>query len=417
MSNPISRRKFIGNISALGLASTLPFMSTFSFASDLSSPSNIVNVGIIGVGSRGKVLLLNIQKIQGIKIIAVCDNYDTNYKRAISLTRNTAKAYTDHRKLLENKDLDAVIIATPLHEHAHITIDALNSGLHVFCEKSMAKTAEDCNAMVSAALRNNKILQIGHQRLFDPMYHKAIEMIQNKQLGSLTQIRAFWHRNRDWRKPVPSPELERKINWRLYEEYSLGLMTELASHHLQVANWVYGAAPISVAGFGSINYWKDGRELFDNVNLVYKYPNGNHLVYDSLISNKHYGMEVQVMGDKGTLEMEKGNYFLEHPPAAPGILQLVNDIEKGIFETVPIGGASWVPETANKVKPTKYHQTQKGLPEPTELQFHSFANHIRENKIDEENLKHGYNSSICAIMGHKAMLENKVIEIPDNLRM
>ncbi len=417
MNHIINRRKFIGNVSALGLATTLPWMSPFSMASNLKSPSNLVKVGFIGVGSRGRTLLLHMQQTEGVEIAAVCDNYEPNYQRAIKLTNSKAKAYYDYRELLENKELDAVVIATPLHEHAHITIDSLNAGLHVFCEKAMAMTVEDCMAMVEASKSNGKILQIGHQRMFDPMYHKAMEMLDAKQLGSINQIRAFWHRNNDWRRPVPTPELERKINWRLYREYSLGLMTELASHHIQVANWVYGEAPIAVSGFGSINHWKDGREVYDNVNLVYKYPNGKHFVYDSMISNKHYGLEVQVMGHKGTLEMETGNYFSENPPPAPGIMQLLNDIEKDMFEIIPIGGASWVPETANGKGGEKYYEKKKGASDGTDYQLHAFAHFIRENKTDDKYLREGYNSSMATVMGDIAMRENRLVEIPEEYRM
>jgi len=417
MEHKISRRKFIGNISAFGLATSLPLLTQFSNANDLKSPSNKIKIGLIGVGDRGKKLLLHLLNIEGIQVIAVCDNYGPHYNRAKELTNNKARAYKDYRNLLENKDLDAVVIATPLHEHAHITIDCLNAGLHVFCEKSMAKTVKDCEAMVDASKSNGKILQIGHQRMFDPKYHKALEMIKSKQLGSINQIRAYWHRNGNWRRRVPSPDLERKINWRMYREYSLGLMTELASHHLQVANWVYGEAPVAVSGFGSINHWEDGREVFDNVNLVYKYPNGKHLIYDSMISNKHYGMEVQVMGNTGTIEMESGNYYLEKPPPAPGILQLISDIEKDVFEVVPIGGASWIPETANKKKPENYYQKEKDTPSSNTLQFIAFASFIRENKLDNEYLREGYNASVAAILGDQAMMENRVIDIPDNIRL
>ena len=108
-----------------------------------------------------------------------------------------------------------------------------------------------------------------------------IEFIRAGQLGNITQIRAYWHRNNDWRRTVPSPELEKKINWRLYKEFSCGLMTELASHQIQVANWALGEFPDKIMGAGSINYWKDGREVHDNVNLVYTYPGGTQLIYDS----------------------------------------------------------------------------------------------------------------------------------------
>src|SRR5512138_1431800 len=145
--------------------------------------------------------------------------------------------------------------------------------------------------MARAAVASRRVFQIGHQRLFSPTFVRGHELIRAGTIGNITQIRAYWHRNRDWRNPVPSPALERTLNWRLYRAYSCGLMTELASHHLQVSNWYLDAWPLSVVGYGAINHWKDGREVYDTVNLVYRYRDGVHLVYDSLISNKFYGFE------------------------------------------------------------------------------------------------------------------------------
>ena len=156
-----------------------------------------------------------------------------------------------------------------------------------------------------------KILQIGHQRLFDPKYIDGIQRIRNGELGKLGQIRAYWHRNANWRRPVPEgkPHLEKKINWRLYRDSSAGLITELASHQIQVANWAVGEPPVSVMGAGSIVYWKDGREVYDNVALIYTYRNGMQFIYDSMISNKKYGLEEQIMGDKGTMELEVNKHY------------------------------------------------------------------------------------------------------------
>lgn len=150
-----SRREFIRNVSLITgtsvIASSLPWMNALANENpdQKLSPSDKVRVGIIGVGSRGSLLLLHMKNIPAIEITAVCDNYPPHFARAKQMTDNRAKAFVDYRKLLEINDMDAVIIATPLHEHAHITIDALQSGKHVLCEKSMARIPEDCLAMVN----------------------------------------------------------------------------------------------------------------------------------------------------------------------------------------------------------------------------------------------------------------------------
>ncbi|MDP4291891.1 MAG: Gfo/Idh/MocA family oxidoreductase, partial [Bacteroidota bacterium] len=296
------------------------------------------------------------------------------------------------------------------NEHAHIAVDAMNAGKHVFCEKSMAKTLDECKLMYDTAIKTGKILQIGHQRCFKPSYIQAIDDIRSGKIGKITQIRAYWHRNNDWRRPVPSPELERKINWRLYKEYSCGLMTELASHHMQVSNWVLGKTPVSVMGTGSINFWKDGREVYDNVAVVYSYADGTKFIYDSMTSNKFYGCEQQVLGNKGTLELETNKIYTETPPEPAGILQMVNDMEKGLFKAIPVAGTSWVPETASHYK-GDYISLDDKIDEGL-LQLRGYTNSVRKNKPIPQLLEQGYHSGIWTLLGEQAIDEQRIVTLP-----
>jgi len=413
-----SRRQFLKAVSFLAgssaLVGTIPWLSAIAAkkTTGTGSPSDRIRLGIIGVGSRGKLLLLHLQTIPDVEIAAVCDDYPPHFDQAKELTEGKARAFVNYRELLSLDDIDGVIIATPLHLHAQMTIDAMLSGKHVFCEKAMARTLEGCLRMVNAQKETGKILQIGHQRMFNIKYIKAIELIKSGILGPITQIRAYWHRNNDWRRDVPGPEFERKINWRLYREYSCGLMTELASHQIQVANWVLNQHPESVMGAGSINYWHDGREVYDNVNLIYNYPNGVKLIYDSLISNKKYGCEEQVMGDKGTMELEAGKMYMENPPPAPGIIQLINNIENKVFEVVPIGGASWVPDNAITSDKGTFIVDEYPLPSENLLELEGFVESIRSGKQFHGLLKEAFYASVGALLGTQAMDNMEVVYWP-----
>jgi predicted dehydrogenase len=410
----VDRRIFLKDLTLLAastaIAGSYPWFELFK---EETGKRRMVRLGIIGIGDRGRGLLLNLQQIEGVEIAAVCDNYQPNFERAIKLTGGKAKAYKDYLQLLNDESLEGVVIATPLYEHARITMDAFSRGKHVFCEKAMVMTFVDCYNMVQAQKTSKKILQIGHQRMFDHRYIKALQDIEDGKLGQLGQIRGYWHRNGNWRRHVPGPELERKINWRMYNEYSLGLTTELASHHIQVANWVYDEIPESVSGSGSIVYWKDGREVYDNIQMVFRYPSGRHLVYDSMISNKKYGLELQVMGDKGTMELESNRFYSEKPPAPAGILQWINNAEKDIFETIPIGGASWIPETASKYqgKPI-LNNGKKDIPPSTLLSLEAFVESVRKDKVYPKLVAQGYYASIATIMAHLAMKEQRYVEFP-----
>lgn len=409
-----NRRDFIKTFSMLAssglLVSGMPWMRELT----AQGAQGVVKLGIIGVGSRGQYLLSILNMIPDMEIIAYCDNYEPNFKKAKSMIHANARGYYDYKMMLEKEELDGVVIATPLFEHARITIDALNAGIHVFCEKAMAMTYDDCNAMVEAHLLNDRILHIGHQRLYSIKYQQALKDIRDGHIGKVTQIRAYWHRNNDWRRDVPSPDLERKINWRLYNEYSLGLMTELASHQIQVANWVLNERPESVWGCGSINHWKDGREVYDNVNLVYKYPGGTHFTYDSMTSNKKYGLEEQILGPDGTMELESGLKYEEFPKPAPGMVQLINHLEHKIFDVIPIGGASWVPDNPSEDTGAEIiDEVMKS--DGSIMQMEAFVANVRNNRVEKWLTKEGFYASIGTIMGHEAMMKNEVIHWPEGL--
>ncbi len=411
-----NRRDFIKTFSLLTGAGLVG--GGFPFLNDLAAqvPGPRVKLGLIGVGSRGQLLLLYLKDIPELDICCFAEIYEPNFRTAQDMIGPEVRGYVDYRLMLEKEELDAVVIATPLYEHARITIDALDAGLHVFCEKAMAMTYDDCNAMVEAHIRNKRILQIGHQRLFSVKYLQMISDIRAGKIGPVTQIRAYWHRNNDWRRPIPGLEYEKMINWRLYSDYSCGLMTELASHQIQVANWVLQEKPESVWGAGSINYWKDGREVYDNVNLVYKYPSGTQLVYDSMTSNAHYGLEEQIMGPLGTLEPESGKFFTENPTPASGIVQLINHLEKKLFEAVPLGGASWVPDNPSEDKGS-YIIDEVMDSDGTRMEMEAFVASVRQNRIDSWITREAFHASIATLMGHEAMKTNNVVYWPENLIM
>ena len=267
---------------------------------------------------------------------------------------------------------------------------------------------------------------IGQQRLYDPKYLRAIDMIHSGVIGKVTGMRCYWFRNNDWRRSLPDPSFERKINWRLYKEYSGGLMTELATHQLQVGNWVLKMIPDTVMGMGDIIYWKDGREVYDNVNLIYRYPNGVKMTYESIISNKFNGLEEQILGNKGTMELEKGKYYFEDVKPAAGILQLINKVEHGIFDNMPFAGPSWVPETAieqrpeyvmDRVSSTSGASTVGAEDDGTIELVDAFSHSVITGKPVANLVEEAYYASVLALMGLQAMEEQRIITFPEQYKI
>lgn len=409
----LTRRSFIDRVlmaaAGTGMAAAAPW--TAFAATTRPEQGDKVRIGFIGTGDRGRTLIQNLAKTRNCTVVAICDNYDVNLGKARLLVPQ-ARTFADHRKMLEAGGLDAVVIATPLHVHARQTLDAFDAGLHVWCEKAMARTIDDCSAMVAKSRSANKVLQIGHQRMFHPTYLNALKRTKAGEIGMVTQIRASWHRQNSWRRAVPPGIPDRQINWRLYRDSSAGLMTELATHQLQIGDWFFDAAPQRVMGSGSICFWKDGREVYDHVALIYEYPGGRKLVYTSLLNNARYGCEEQIMGSKGTIEPELGRIYQELPPRVATLERMKKDIVKGKKRAVPIGGATWFPELpittpGESLGWSDYDETM--------LQFEGFGEAVRAGKPLPGLLQQAYQASVASLLGEQAMDEGKAIDWPTGL--
>jgi hypothetical protein len=150
--------------------------------------------------------------------------------------------------------------------------------------------------------------------------------------------------------------------------------------------------------------------------VIYSYPSGVNFAFNSGLTNWHYGLEEQVMGPDGTMELEKGLYYLQNPPPAPGIQQLITNIEKSMFETLPIGGASWVIKAGTDLKGDVLTD-QYPVPNSTTLQLEGFVNSIRENKQIPEVLEQAYYGTVAAILGQYAMEQKKTIYLTDDMKI
>ncbi len=278
-----------------------------------------VKAAVIGTGGMGRGLIAQCQK-EFIDIRALCD-INPKRRRAVAETMMKAgwpepREYEDWRETLQKEDVEAVIIATPLWSHAEIAVGCLEAGKHVLCEKMMAKSEADCARMIEASRKNNRKLEIGYQRYYNPVYQAAYNnIVKQGLLGDVYFARLVWHRNSNWRRkedPPPGqfdpskwgyPDWEHLLNWRLYKRYSEGLVAELGSHLLTATNWFFESSPEAVYCSGSIARHKDGREVFDHVYATFEYSGGRAATFSSIESNAfedHYEM---FLGTKGTLIM------------------------------------------------------------------------------------------------------------------
>jgi len=329
----LSRRDFLG-VSAAATAGAI--LSGSALGGDAGAASREVPVGFIGVGSEGRLLLMDSLKIPGIRFVAICDiwPYHQRYaKNILKKYKQTPNVYEDYREMLaKEKGLEAVIIATPDWVHAEQTVACLKAGLHVYCEKEMSNTIEGCRQMVQAARETKKLLQIGHQRRSNPRYHLGLKMVQqDKLLGRVTHVYGQWNRAKRLDLGWPQGEeldqavldkygygtMERFRNWRWYRKYSGGAMADLGSHQVDIFNWFLKTPPKSVLAGGGLDYYKD-REWYDNVMAIYEYQTAEGTVrgfYQVLNTTSFGGFYEVFMGDQGSLQISedirKGFFFRE----------------------------------------------------------------------------------------------------------
>jgi predicted dehydrogenase len=387
--------------------------------------------------------------------------------------------YLDYRKMLEvEKDnIDAVLIATPFTTHYDIVMDCLSAGKYVFCEKTMADTVDRCRNIVTKCHETGKFVQCGHQRRYNPEYIHMVEEFEKMRAGRVQYIEGQWHRNGDWRRPLPEkivnqqtgetapyemndeekrliPDLKKMVNWRIYEQYSAGLVSELATHHIEVVNWMMGTPPARVIATGGTDYWKDDRDTYDNVVIVFEYDvklgNRGHKVAspktgieqaDIMMMRKPYtvrfswtgtlqsslkGEGLLLAGDVGTFEMHergfdgsgRGCWYHEEPEKIwlnPDTMEPTTD-EKIIAWIKKSGQSQKFSKLVDKnpvmlvdelggeafLKPYKNSDIR---------QFEAFAECIRTNTPPRTNQMCGLMASICDIAAHEASVKKEMVAI------
>jgi predicted dehydrogenase len=261
-----------------------------------------IKLGVIGLGAWGREILTSLSRQPQAEVAAICDNYAPSLRRSANAAPGAAQV-DDYKKILENKDIKAVIIATPTHLHKNIAIEALQAGKHVYCEAPLAHSIDDAKAIALAAKESSHLVfQAGLQLRSDKQRHFLLPFIRSGALGQPVMARAQWHKKQSWRSASPNADREKALNWRLSKETSIGLIGELSIHQVDQVNWFWNGLPTSVSGFGTIAAWKDGRDVADTVHAILDYPGNVCLNYDATLGNSFdsayemfYGTDAAVM--------------------------------------------------------------------------------------------------------------------------
>ena len=345
------RRSFLKHSTALGLGA-LAAPEVFSSPSRVLAANDKIVLGLIGSGGRGRGVMRTHMR-QGAEFAAVCDIFKPNLYAGLKEAGDKAQAYTDYRKLLENKDINAVLIGSPEHWHGPMLIDAVAAGKDAYCEKPMSHSIEEGLRMVKAVRSSDRIVQIGMQRRSTPSVIQAKELL--KELGEVYLVKAYWNwdyarpldnspigEELDWRAfigPAPWHEFEpmRFRHWRYFWDYSGGNCTDQGTHLMDVIQWYMGvAAPRSAVCYGSV-YAMTGSQTPDVFSAVFEYP-GFMATWTLDYGNAHdNGWNIQFLGRKATLWLDNQGARLFTPSGKGTTYQRTE--KQALIKEVP-GGLS-----------------------------------------------------------------------------
>jgi predicted dehydrogenase len=290
-----------------------------------------IQLGLIGCGERGRGDMGKFVKAGNVDVAAVCDIYGVQIDHAKQVAPN-AKTFTDHRKLLDMKEVDAVLIGVPDHWHAVTAMDALNAGKDVYVEKPLTLKIEEGPPIVKAARINNRVCQVGMQQRSGKHYLEAKQQYMDTgKLGKVTLARTWWHGNTyhlrkapDTLKEMPSNldwghflgplkwrdwDPQQYWNWRAYLDFGGGQVTDLFTHWIDVVHMFMGQEiPTSAQAAGGVYHYKDGRTAPDTINVLLEYPSQFTATFEATLVPGVTGAAVEFCGTQGRLWIDRSRY-------------------------------------------------------------------------------------------------------------
>jgi len=404
------------------------------------SPNDKVQVALIGAGGMGSGDAQSSIE-NGAKLVAVSDVYQGRLTRAKEVWGSDLFVTRDYREVLARKDVDAVIVATPDHWHQKISIDAMNAGKDVYCEKPMVQHVDDGKPVIEAARASGRIIQIGSQRVSSIVYKKAQELFQSGAIGELNMVEAWWDRNSaigawqysippdarpenvDWdrflgRAPKVPFEPVRLFRWRNYQDYGTGVCGDLFVHLFSGLHFVTGAVgPNRVYATGGLRFWKDGRDVPDVMLGVYdyaksaKHPAFNLALRVNFVNGGSETSGFRFVGSEGILTIGGGVTVSKQPrETEPGYTidtfpkAVQDEFVKEYREKYPT-----IRATADSIRPTG---EEKFVP-PEDYSDHSdhhrvFLNAVRTRKPVTEDAVFGYRAAAPALLSNVSYFKQRI---------
>lgn len=447
-SNNKSRRGFITKL-AKGVvgASLLPNIITaadrrrnlesLSRANEKYSANDQIQIALIGAGGMGTADANTAITVPGVKLIAACDLYDGRLADAKKKWGNDIATTRDYREILERKDVDAVIIATPDFWHKDISVAAMNKGKSVYCEKPMVHDVSEGPAIVEAQQKNGKVVyQVGSQGMSSLGNEKAKQLLKEGAIGKLNYAEGFWARMSPfgaWQYPIPADASPKTVDWttylehapkkdfdplrffrwRNYRDYGTGVSGDLFVHLFSSLHFVTGSiGPEKVMATGGLRYWKDGREVPDIMLGMFDYPETEvHPAFNlSLRVNFVDGTGgtnyLRMVGSEGSMTVEWDKVTLyrnrSHVDAGDPLLQSKKDADPG---------KQYVYNRKDMLPPEKLeYVAEEGYKGAHFDHFYNLFNAMRTGGKVSEDALFGYRAAAPALLCNDSYFQNRIIQ-------
>lgn len=461
----------------LGLDSKLPKKVE---STSHSKKGDTIRIGMIGYGNRARSLARGLGFLHSVdaerlkkknaledwmanedlnvEMVGICDVFDLHaeygLETAVGGLRSNGNIGTDYpvkrfgtyHEMLNDKDIDAVMIATPDHHHARITTDAVKAGKHVYCEKSISLTEEGLSEVYDAVKNSGMVFQLGHQISQNVVFQQAKEIINKNVLGKITLIETTTNRNTangawirhidnqgnlkpgnissiDWDQwlgnaPKVPFSKDRFYNWTKFFDYDTGMLGQLFTHEFDAINQLLRIGiPKSVVSSGGIYYWKDNREIPDTLNSVFEYPEKElTMIYSATLANSRPRGRV-IMGHDASMELGRSLKIT----ADNNSTRYSNKIKEGLFNSsepmLTISpGSSDIDGTSGA---TERYYASRGLTDTyingrpvdlTHLHIKEWINCIRYGGTPSCDIEMAYEEGIAILMAHKSYVEKRRVE-------
>ena len=379
-----------------------------------------VRLGLIGVGNRGDQVHTAFLEYSDQQVVAVCDLREDYMELAAKKSRTSPASFKDYRRMLELRDLDAVVIATPDHWHALQTIDACHAGKDVYVEKPLSLTVVEGRKMVEAATRNKRVVQVGINRRSSKICHEAAELVRSGGIGRVTVARCE-HVVNEWPLGIGNPPDEKPpagVDWDLYlgpapkaafnqnrafyrfrwfYHYSGGQLTNNGVHYLDMIQWALGHdAPLAVTAIGGKYAIEDNREIPDTMEVLWEYPGKTLVIFSQFNCNSapvrdRSHVLAEFRGTKGTLYAYDGSYEVVPEQNAAQAIPAANPLDRTT-------GKSYSASRQPAIEPLSV----KGASNSTLAHVRNFLDCVKSRAKCNCDIETGHRSTTATILGNIA---------------